>query len=439
MTTSLVGDGPRSWSMTIDDKGQRTYIVKHLIACSALVGPFNAINTPGLPKQGDSWDFGQDSDEWATCTWDAKITPMVDKESNNYFEIEQKFQTESPNTKTCKDQPVQDPLLEPQEVSGSFTRYTEEATVDRFGKPIVNSAFEMIRGPQVEFDKNRSTVKIKQNVPLLEVEVFAPMVDTLNVAPLWGLPARTIKLSTPTWERKFHGQCNVYYSRTFEFEIRAEGWDRFVLDEGTKVLNGKWDPVTGDYRTTNIAGSPPNPNNPKHFIRFQDRQGNNCRVVLNGRGLPAGVIAGTGRAFLSVAASNIGHTLDDPLFWVPITLVNGSFTEPDLFDLEQAYIAGELVSVQVLNPGNPLQSTLSFYTCIGSDFVGGTDPPDDPTNWRLISVPPHTSVPKGSYSVGTTYNLMDTVIDLAGTSAGSIFVSKYGESDFLLLGIPTIL
>jgi hypothetical protein len=279
------------WSGDRNKEGYRTFKATFLVESDdANDGPFTVLNTVGLPQEGDQWNFGNDNDQWAWCTPEAKITGHGNQpgEANPVYEVECTF-TNYP-MKRCQEVQIEDPLLEPMKISGSFSKYTKEATVDYQGSYFMNSAFERIHGPQVEFDANRPSVKIEQNVGNLELPLFSSMVDTVNDSPLWGLPARCIKLSNAPWERKIYGQCYFYYCRTFEFECAYETWDRQIEDEGTKVLNGHWlsSPTQSpEWILDNLGGKPPNPKNPTHFRQFHDISGEAGRVILNGAGLPA--------------------------------------------------------------------------------------------------------------------------------------------------------
>lgn len=308
--------------LTRDSEGYREYKATYRFKTSdTLDGPqkvLEYIETNGLgmtgtaealPVPGEPWKVGNDLDSWVWCKWDINIKPVLTQEKNKFWDAEFTF-TNKPDNR-CQDYKIENPLLEPQKISGGFNKFTEEAYYDRFGQEILNSAYEQMRGPQVEFDRNRPTVKIEQNVSNLELDLITAYMDCVNAYPLWGFPARTIKLSACNWERKFYGSCSLYYTRSFEFEINHvlrpsttgtgtatslaytyENWDREVIDEGSKVLNGYWG-RKGNWVTRKINGDSPNPKNPQHFIRFQDRQGNNTRVILNGAGLPSGVITGS--------------------------------------------------------------------------------------------------------------------------------------------------
>lgn len=276
--------GQRTWSLERDDEGHRTYKVVHLVRADVEDGPATVMETPGLPLPGAVWAFDNDVDAWAICWPTMSVTPLVEHEPNRHWHVEQIFSTKSPGggDGRCQDMTVQDPLMEPAQISGSFVRYTKEAAFDRHGNLIKSSSHEQFRGPQVEFDANRPTVQISHNVAALGLDVFSQMVDTVNDAPMWGLPPRCIKLSNVSWERKIFGACGYYFTRRYEFDVDFKTFDREILDEGTKAI-GYWNPQ-GQWVGPPLAGDPGNPGD---FSRYQDKNGNIARVILNGGGLPA--------------------------------------------------------------------------------------------------------------------------------------------------------
>lgn len=295
--------------MSRDDVGYRTYQVTFRVKAATTDGPFNVFRTPGIFLPGASWIVDDDFDPWVWCLPTMTVTPVVKGEPNKDWEVTQTFTNKPPTRQRCNAVPIEDPLLEPQKISGSFSKFLKEATHDRFGEPITNSCHEQFRGQQVEFDNNRPTVKIEQNVADLELDLFSDMVDTVNIDELWGLPARTIKLSNVSWERKYQGTCQAYFTRILEFEVNFDTFDRDLLDEGTKVINGHWgrggneghhwviDPLPG--------GLKPDPLNPAHFIRAVDRVGNPMKVILNGHGKPVDLEPGTGTGSSDDAAGSI--------------------------------------------------------------------------------------------------------------------------------------
>lgn len=281
---AVVRGGVRTWSGNKDDEGHYEFKVTHIVKAAVTDGPYAVLNASGLPQTGSVWNLEGTPYNRAFCYPGKTASIHQEKEGdpNEFWRVESKFSTRPLNR--CEEEEPETPLEEPQQVSGSFVKYTKEATRDRYGDPIKSSSHEMFRGPQTEFDHNRPGVHIVQNVPALELALFSSMVDTVNDSTLWGLGPRKVKLSNATWERKYYGSCLVYYTRTFDFDIDFKGFDREVLDEGTKALHGHWE---GRYwQLDDIDGEPPDKENPAHFDRYKDRKGENTRVLLDGNGSP---------------------------------------------------------------------------------------------------------------------------------------------------------
>jgi hypothetical protein len=287
MVATLIG-GPLVWGGERDDEGHRTYMVTRKVKAHYQDGPNIVMNTSGLPSIGSAWSLGNDSDTWAFCTPYMRITPFLEQDKNIYWRVEQKFTTK-PLTRTS-DGGIEDPLLEPQKVSGGFVKYVKEVEKDRNGDLITNSSHEQITGSNVEFDHNRPTVHIEQNVLFLALPTLCRMIDTVNGNAMWGLSPRKVKLSNISWERKFYAGLNVYYTRIFDFDIKFDTFDRSVLDAGYKVISGRW--LGNLWIPVKIDGEDPDPEDPSHFIEYRDRQGNPSYTILNGEGKPYSKAAG---------------------------------------------------------------------------------------------------------------------------------------------------
>lgn len=302
MAGVLHSDAPISMSLEVDEEGYRDYSITYLVYTTKTEGPHAALLTPGLPVSGSMWIVGDDMDVWVHCTKKRSITVHYPDEAKSegpkgyrYWRVGFVF-TNRPQ-KNCSDDDVDDPLLAPQKVSGNYTKFTKEATYDRYGYQLTSSSHEQMRGPQVEFDEPRRTVRIEQNVALLNLPQLDLAFNKVNSAVMWGLPPRCIKLSSASWDEKWYGTCNKYFTRQFEFEIDPNTFDRRIPDEGSRVLKGHWDeretgtgsapnPTWGTYVLDQISGLDPDPSNPTHFIRYKDWNGENTRVMLDGLGKP---------------------------------------------------------------------------------------------------------------------------------------------------------
>ena len=286
--------GRLGWGGARDNEGFRTYSIKHLIKVEDPNddGPKVVMDTPGLPEIGSLWSFGNDADDWAYCTPFINVRRVRPREKPGvYWTVEQRFTNRAVSDR-CQDTQIDDPLLEPQKLSGSFVTYTREATRDRNNKPILTSSHERITGAKVEFDDHNATVRIEQNVASLGLETFTDMMNKVNNNEIWGLTARKIKLSNISWQRKLQGTCDFYYTRIFDFDVNFNTFDRVLQDEGRMVLNGHWGrseagETEGTWILDNIDGSPPDKNDPRHFMRFKDLNDENAVVILDGDGKPA--------------------------------------------------------------------------------------------------------------------------------------------------------
>jgi hypothetical protein len=151
-------------------------------------------------------------------------------------------------------------------------------------------------------------VTVEQNLLDPQLTLVDAMLNTVNGVVMWGFALRSVKLSNVNITEKYYGACYKYYVRSLEFETNVDTFDRFVLDEGTKVLNGEWDASDGDWIIKAIApGVPADATNPQHFNRFYDRKGNPTRVLLNGAGLPANVKAVVGTSTSSSQTGDPGE------------------------------------------------------------------------------------------------------------------------------------
>jgi hypothetical protein len=427
MGVFLVNGGRINWQGERDTDGYRTYKVKFLVATTSFQdGPASALQCPGLPQVGEPWVIGNDVDVWAWFKETATITPRPAKpqDPNRFFEVEL-LATTKPDEKRCKKEQIEDPLLKPQELSGESNKYQEEIVVDRFGRFVSSSSHELFHGPKAEFDRHRHSVKIEQNVPLLQLQLVDQMIDCVNAYPLWGLPPRCIKLSTFHWKRAFYGSCSIYFIRTFGFDIDVNTFDRWLLDEGTKALNGHWDRATGSWTLDNINGQPPDSNNPSHFNVVPDRNGNPMKnVVLNGAGLPAGakIIAPSvpDLVYASLTNANTNHNpATDTTNWFQTT------SKMLQYSSNVYYLPGNLVSYGQFS-----------YLRTGGAIVGGPVP-SSLNGWAELPLEPPD---KGEWLSSASYSIGDMVkANVPGknvASAGYKFVSAYSEADFLQLAIP---
>lgn len=280
--------GRTNWEMERSEDGHRNYLIEWRIETdSPDDGPATVFNCPGLPTVGSWWAIANDLDLWAFCHPQWTCRPQVTEEANVLWILTQPFSTRP--FKRCQDTQIENPLLEPPDISGSFVNYRKEATKDAEGKLILSSSLEVIRGAAVERDYGNHSIEITLNTLELGLDSYVELIHHVNDAPLWGLERRMIKFSNVRWQRLMYGTCTAYYRKSFTFDIDFGTFTYKIPDEGTKVLQGHapgstWpkleptdiDPLTGkEYRFT-----------PWRFEVYKDKQGENTKVLLDGMGRP---------------------------------------------------------------------------------------------------------------------------------------------------------
>lgn len=420
----------------------RTYKVTWKVECELTDGPAILLQFPGLPAIGSRWLFGDDVDIWAWCTPEASVKFHNGNEPCDIAYITQTFTTKP--SYLCQQYKLDNPLLEPYKVSIDSIDDKEEATTDRFGNALVTSSWEQLRGPAVEFAKSRSKYRIEQNVPLLQQELWEPMKNTLNDRPLWGLPRRGIRLAHAAAERKYYNVCFKYFTRSFEFEAMCgihpkhgkvvSEFDRDVVDEGTKCLDGDWTPG-GNYVVKKIAGKDANPLNPSHFKKFKDRQGSNTHVILDGRGkpyIPDPPTITIGGIVLPQFYDVIGFTKGALVIYnTRLTLQNpspnpGTYPQYWSANVGTPAVLGVTLTLNI-NDVPPVYE-FSAVGLQGHWFtLAGDWDPVGPNSMTAFD-PAHQPAADEPYAI--------TVIPGGTTTAGSRHIEYYGESNFLLLGIP---
>ena len=286
MTARL--EGRRSWSVTQDDNGHRAYkIIWGVETTSAEDGPHTVMKCPGLAVMGSIWNYGNDMDPWALCWPNMRVTERQKKPGpTRHWNVEQTFKTMPLGMDGVEGR--EDPLLDPQKVSGNFARYSKEigygyaslaaaAVGGERTKALATYSHEPLRG--IQGDVSRPTVRIEQNVASLELGLFAYMISTVNDDTLWGLTKRKIKLANITWGRELSAIGTYFYTRTFDFAIDFETFDREEPSFGALALG-----ELGANKTWVTAGF--DPANPRHFSRYKDPQGDLRNTFHDAQGKP---------------------------------------------------------------------------------------------------------------------------------------------------------
>ena len=265
MSAYLVG--LKSHSLTRDEDGHRTYDVTWQFRTdSYLDGPeivLAAVNTQ-LPGLGSAYSIDNDYDPWAFLTPDLSISVHKDVEEGDPaldWTVTTRYTTKP--MARCMFPPIDNPLLEPYTLSGDFVHVSREMKVDKNNKPLRHPNFEPITGPEVEDKVSYPSVTIGFNTGTLPLSTYVLLINKVNDAPLWGVPARCVRFTDAKWERVLYGSCFYYYKVTYTFEFNLETFDKKVPAMGMKI---KKEGAIGD--------------KPEDFVVAKDDKGENMDVVF---------------------------------------------------------------------------------------------------------------------------------------------------------------
>lgn len=267
MSITLVG--PKNVAFERDDVGHRTYTVDWLVRISdPLDGPEYILSNWPLAAVGSTYSFGNDADPWAYCLPSLNISPHRDVTPGDPIQdyiITQKWSTNP--TWRCQTAAIENPLLEPFQLSGDFVHEQRTPDSDRFGKPLIYPNFERIEGQYVEQKYSYPSISITFNSATLPLSTYVLLVNKVNDAPLWGLPPRCVRFIDAKWERLVYGTCFYYFRTTYTFEFDINTFDREIPAFGNLVLRPGGDPQV-----------------PTDYIQYQDSQGENAVAPLTSTG-----------------------------------------------------------------------------------------------------------------------------------------------------------
>ncbi len=318
----ILNNAPTKWGLTRDREGHREYSVTFRVEGDRdLHGPYSILTeTAGLYEPGSVWSELTTTDEWAYCTQEATVSLLGKQGENTLWEVGQVFTTKG--QEDCPEDGIDDIILRKPRIRVETINYTKEAMFNADGTQIINSAFEGLRGPNVEFDDHKMRVYIEFYTADLDLDTFRGLMNFVNDDTLWGFPARHVKFSYFEATLLYRANCETFWHKKLVFDIGEtdNGHDRVVLDEGTRVLRGKWDkdPASATYGTY-VAADGVLATEPRDFIRYKDWNGENTRVILDGAGLPWDPDAPTEDTSIVVAYYPEGDLL---LLGIPTDLEN---------------------------------------------------------------------------------------------------------------------
>jgi len=131
---------------------------------------------------------------------------------------------------------VKDPLSQDPEVEYYFATSNEPVDRDIDDNALTNSSNESF-DPPITKDMNDLVIRIKKNEPQFDPAVASEFKGAVNQDVFRGYDPGQV-LCTVFDGRKARASDLNYWEVTYEFQVRADGWKRQILDEGFREKTG---------------------------------------------------------------------------------------------------------------------------------------------------------------------------------------------------------
>lgn len=224
-------------------------------------GWWTVVMANGLPRRGDSYSFGNDSNPYLFC---ATRTPsLADEDSNRKEWMVNCGYTTKPIV-GFRDV-FESPLDEPWKKSGSYVRGSKLVNKNKNGQRLKVSSHE---GKIVEVPAGHDTIHLEGPTTAIDLLIRAQAIYRVNQTAMWGLQARMLLMTAWEWEERWFGSTPYVY-HSIDFEVNYDKWNEVYLDAGLF-----------EYRPSNTGMS--------KWIRITDGTGMpvNEPYPLNGAGVP---------------------------------------------------------------------------------------------------------------------------------------------------------
>jgi hypothetical protein len=136
-----------------------------------------------------------------------------------------------------------DPTQHTPSIKFSFAQFDEDVDLDQAGRPVVNSAGDSF-DPGVRRDDSRPVIEISRNEVTFDALLVDQYQDAVNAGPFLGYEPGTVKVYQIGGELQFSPDIGFYWTVSYAFHVKSEGWKKRVLDQGLRqISSGKRVPI----------------------------------------------------------------------------------------------------------------------------------------------------------------------------------------------------
>ena len=226
MAAILQGERAEGRRASLDEKGVRQYTRVFVVKTNNKNDGSQTVgNAAGLPRRGDAYVAGTDSDVGARCVG---LEPRQLDAGGLNWEVTVNYSSKS-------DSQADNPLARPSEKNFTFAKYQKVFEKDiATGNPVCNSAGDPF-DPPIDIDDSRPIITIRRNEASFSGAIAIDYQDAVNTDVFLGFAVGIVKVSNISATSKRENDTD-FYEVTYEFECRREGWKIEVLDVGFESL-----------------------------------------------------------------------------------------------------------------------------------------------------------------------------------------------------------
>lgn len=198
----------------------RTYTARwRVVTNSRNDGPRTILSAAGLPKYGDPFAFGSDTDSNATVRSASASLESVDATLRSYI-VTLQYSSRG-GSADPQDNASDDPTDWGWKISGDADVFMKAPETDIDGRALVNLVEEPF---VVEIEDPQPTLILEKNTKTISLTQWAQAQKKVNQNDIWGLPKRTVKLKKWAFAFAYTGPNQAYVQNRFEVGVNFSGF-----------------------------------------------------------------------------------------------------------------------------------------------------------------------------------------------------------------------
>lgn len=194
---------------------------------------------------GDTYSTGTEYDDFAYCL---NKSASCTSEDGKQWVVTVSY---GPPPDSSDPNNVENPLLQPYEISWGFAQFERPVEYTIYGEPICNTLNDPF-STAIMRDDSRPVLSITRNEAFFPAGLAYLLRDCVNSDSFMGAGRGQAKVSNISSQRQFNTNFGFYWKTSYEFTFDAGGYDKFILNAGLR----EFDPQTRQIKNILSQGVP---------------------------------------------------------------------------------------------------------------------------------------------------------------------------------------